>query len=72
MEHDVDIASLAGLGFDVNAKGRSDGPADDPRKTARHVAAMRGRLDLARTLLRLGADPDDTDDPETGAVEPDT
>jgi len=25
-----------------------------------------------RTLLRLGADPDDTDDPETGAVEPGT
>jgi ankyrin repeat protein len=48
---------LAGLGFDVNAKGRSDAPAVDPWQTALHVAAMDGRLDLARSLLRLGADP---------------
>jgi ankyrin repeat protein len=32
-------------------------PAEDPWQTALHVAAMEGRLDLARTLLRLGADP---------------
>ncbi len=49
---------LAGLGFDVNARGRSDVPAADPWQTALHVAAMDGRLDLARSLLRLGADPD--------------
>jgi ankyrin repeat protein len=48
---------LAGLGFDVNARGRSDVPAADPWQTALHVAAMDGRLDLARNLLRLGADP---------------
>jgi ankyrin repeat protein len=48
---------LAGLGFDVNARGRSDVPAADPWQTALHVAAMDGRLDLARSLLRLGADP---------------
>ena len=32
--------------------------AADPWQTALHVAAMDGRLDLARSLLRLGADPD--------------
>jgi ankyrin repeat protein len=48
---------LAALGFDVNARGRSDVPAADPWQTALHVAAMDGRLDLARSLLRLGADP---------------
>jgi ankyrin repeat protein len=48
---------LAALGFDVNARGRSDVPAADPWQTALHVAAMDGRLDLARRLLRLGADP---------------
>ena len=48
---------LAGLGFDVNAKGRSDTPEPDPWQTALHVAAMDGRLALARSLLRLGADP---------------
>src|SRR5689334_15795369 len=48
---------LAALGFDVNARGRSDVPAADPWQTALHVAVMDGRLDLARSLLRLGADP---------------
>ena len=52
------VELLAGLGFDVNAKGRSDVPAEDPWQTALHVAAMEGHLDLARSLLRLGADPD--------------
>jgi ankyrin repeat protein len=52
------VELLAGLGFDVNAKGRSDVPGDDPWQTALHVAAMEGRLSLARSLLRLGADPD--------------
>jgi ankyrin repeat protein len=52
------VELLAGLGFDVNAKGRSDVPAEDPWQTALHVAAMEGHLDLARSLLRLGAGPD--------------
>lgn len=52
------VELLAGLGFDVNAKGRSDAPAKDPWETALHVAAMAGNLDLAGTLLSLGADPD--------------
>lgn len=51
------VELLAGLGFDVNAKGRSDVPAEQPWQTALHVAAERGDLDLARSLLRLGADP---------------
>jgi ankyrin repeat protein len=52
------VELLAGLGFDVNAKGRSDAPEEDPWQTALHVAAGEGQLDLARSLLRLGADPD--------------
>ena len=52
------VELLAGLGFNVNAKGRSDAPADDPWQTALHVAAMEGHLELARILLGLGADPD--------------
>jgi ankyrin repeat protein len=52
------VELLAGLGFDVNAKGRSDAPVNDPWQTALHVAAMEGHLDLAMRLLRLGADPD--------------
>ena len=48
---------LVTLGFDVNAKGRTDVPSDQPWQTALHKAAEDGNLDLARTLLRLGADP---------------
>jgi hypothetical protein len=51
------VELLAGLGFDVNARGRSDAPEADPWQTALHVAAGKGRLELARTLLSLGADP---------------
>jgi ankyrin repeat protein len=49
---------LAGLGFDVNALGRTDVPSDQPWQTALHQAAADGHLELARTLLRLGANPD--------------
>jgi ankyrin repeat protein len=49
---------LVELGFDVNAKGRTDIPSDQPWQTALHKAAEEGDLDLAQTLLRLGADPD--------------
>ena len=52
------VEILAGLGFDVNAKGRTDVPSDQPWQTALHKAAEDGNLELARTLLRLGADPD--------------
>ncbi len=52
------VEILAGLGFDVNAKGRTDVPSDQPWQTALHQAAEDGNLELARTLLRLGADPD--------------
>jgi ankyrin repeat protein len=51
------VELLAALGFDVNAMGRSDAPADNPRETALHVAAMEGNADLARSLLALGAGP---------------
>lgn len=43
--------------FDVNARGRTDVPSDQPWQTALHKAAEDGNLDLAQTLLRLGADP---------------
>ena len=46
------------LGFDVNAQGRTDVPSDQPWQTALHKAAEDGNAELARTLLRLGADPD--------------
>jgi ankyrin repeat protein len=49
------VELLATLGFDVNAMGRSDAPADDRWQTALHVAAMEGNADLARSLLALGA-----------------
>ena len=52
------VGLLVGLGFDVNAKGRTDVPSDQPWQTALHAAAERGDVELARTLLRLGADPD--------------
>ena len=52
------VEILAELGFDVNAKGRTDMPSDQPWQTALHKAAEDGNVELARTLLRLGADPD--------------
>jgi ankyrin repeat protein len=52
------VELLVDLGFDVNAKGRTDMPSDQPWQTALHHAAGEGNLELARTLLRLGADPD--------------
>lgn len=52
------VELLAGLGFDLDARGRSDSPAEDPWETALHVAAMQGNLGLARSLISLGADPD--------------
>lgn len=52
------VELLVELGFEVNAKGRTDMPSDQPWQTALHKAAGDGNLDLARVLLRLGADPD--------------
>jgi ankyrin repeat protein len=52
------VELLVELGFDVNARGRTDAPSDQPWQTALHRAAESGDLELARTLLRLGADPD--------------
>ena len=51
------VEMLAELGFDVNALGRTDIPSDQQWQTALHKAAEDGNLELARTLLRLGADP---------------
>jgi ankyrin repeat protein len=51
------VELLVELGFDVNAKGRTDMPSDQPWQTALHHAAGEGNLELVMTLLRLGADP---------------
>jgi hypothetical protein len=56
------VEILAELGFDVNAKGRTDVPSDQPWQTALHHAAGDGNLELAQTLLRLGADPNIRDE----------
>ena len=56
------VEILAELGFDVNAKGRTDVPGDQPWQTALHHAAGDGNLELAQTLLRLGADPNIRDE----------
>jgi ankyrin repeat protein len=52
------VELLVSAGFDVNALGRSDIASNDPWHTALHVAAEKGDLVLARTLLELGADPE--------------
>ncbi len=52
------VELLVAAGFDVNARGRTDVPVEDPWHTALHGAAESGDVELARTLLRLGADPD--------------
>jgi hypothetical protein len=49
---------IAGLGFDVNAKARTDGPGTTEWETALHHTARAGNLALARRLVELGADPD--------------
>jgi ankyrin repeat protein len=51
------IPLLAGLGWDVNALGRTDAPAEQPWETALHYAAGQGDTGLTRLLLSLGADP---------------
>jgi hypothetical protein len=55
------VEMLAGLGFDVNARARTDTPTEQQWETALHHAAGEGDLALARLLLRLGADPGITD-----------
>jgi Ankyrin repeats (3 copies) len=52
------VALLVNLGFDINAKGRSDGVGNTEWETALHHAAGKGDLELARKLIELGADPD--------------
>jgi hypothetical protein len=52
------IPLLVDLGFDVNARGRTDVPIEQAWETALHEAAGSGDIELARLLLRLGADPD--------------
>jgi ankyrin repeat protein len=51
------IELLVSVGFDVNARGRSDVAGNQPWHTALHVAAEKGDVALARKLLDLGADP---------------
>jgi Ankyrin repeats (many copies) len=55
------VELIAGLGFDVNAKARTDGPGTTEWETALHHTARVGNLALARRLVELGADPDARD-----------
>ncbi|MGH9045076.1 MAG: ankyrin repeat domain-containing protein [Acidimicrobiales bacterium] len=55
------VELVVSVGFDVNARGRSDVAGNQPLHTALHVAAEKGDLALAQKLLDLGADPDITD-----------
>ncbi|HEY0717519.1 MAG TPA: ankyrin repeat domain-containing protein [Streptosporangiaceae bacterium] len=52
------VELIAGQGFDVNAKARTDRPGRTEWETALHQAAQAGDLALARQLTELGADPD--------------
>ncbi len=52
------IRLLVRLGFDVNAYGRQDLPFEQEWETALHRAAGEGKLEVARTLVELGADAD--------------
>ncbi len=51
------VRLLADNGFDLNALGRQDIVADQQWETALHHAAGEGKLELARLLLDLRADP---------------
>jgi ankyrin repeat protein len=51
------IPVLAGLGFDVNARARTDVPMEQEWETALHEAALAGEVAVARMLIGLGADP---------------
>jgi hypothetical protein len=51
------VELLAGLGFDVNARGRADAPVEQEWETALHHSAGAGDVELTRRLLALGADP---------------
>jgi Ankyrin repeats (3 copies) len=60
--HKVDgVRLLVELGWDINARARSDIPMEQAWETALHEAAGNGHLELARLLLDLGADPNLTD-----------
>jgi hypothetical protein len=51
------IPLLAELGWDVNARARTDFPMEQELETALHEAAGSGEIDAARMLIQLGADP---------------
>jgi hypothetical protein len=51
------LVQLAELGFNVDARGRLDIPLERPWFTPLHAAAQTGDVEMARLLLRLGADP---------------
>jgi ankyrin repeat protein len=56
------IPKLVELGFDVNQRARQDTPIEHEWETALHAAVARDDIDLVRTLLALGADPDIRDE----------
>ncbi|HEY2520275.1 MAG TPA: ankyrin repeat domain-containing protein [Streptosporangiaceae bacterium] len=56
------VELIADVGFDVNAKARTDGPGTTEWETALHHTARVGNLVLTRRLVELGADPDQRDE----------
>jgi hypothetical protein len=55
------VALLAGLGFDVNARGRGDIGSDQPWETPLHCAVANDHREMVELLLARGADPDACD-----------
>ena len=55
------VRRAVGLGWDVDARARTDVPSDQPWQTALHAAAGNGDAAMVELLLELGADPTPTD-----------
>jgi hypothetical protein len=51
------VAVAVDMGFDVNARGRSDVPVEQEWETALHTAVSNGDRPIVELLLALGADP---------------
>jgi hypothetical protein len=55
------VSLAVAQGFDINAKGRTDAPVEQPWETALHTAVGNHDEAMVRLLISLGADPSITD-----------